>query len=114
MCLSPAAVGDTIPRMADITTCPNCQRKLQLPDQADGQEVQCPACGETFTPEPGRRRAAPTLEAQLADDPVTQGAGAREAAQPWQGLAHASVPEQAQVWRSVRTGVTFQFVAHAL
>src|SRR4051794_5361388 len=35
--------------MAEIITCPSCQRKLQVPDDLLGQDVQCPTCGSTFT-----------------------------------------------------------------
>lgn len=34
--------------MAEIFTCANCQRKLQIPEQFLGQKVQCPECGHMF------------------------------------------------------------------
>ena len=34
--------------MAEITSCPSCHRKLQVPESLDGQDVQCPTCGATF------------------------------------------------------------------
>ncbi len=34
--------------MAEITSCPSCQRKLQVPESLNGQDVQCPTCGATF------------------------------------------------------------------
>jgi hypothetical protein len=34
--------------MAEITSCPSCQRKLQVPETLSGQDVQCPSCGATF------------------------------------------------------------------
>src|SRR5437868_3162485 len=37
--------------MPDITQCPECQRKLNLPDGQLGQLVRCPACGAEFTAE---------------------------------------------------------------
>jgi hypothetical protein len=35
--------------MAEIISCPNCQRKLQVPQQYLGQKVQCPDCRHMFT-----------------------------------------------------------------
>jgi hypothetical protein len=34
--------------MAEIISCPSCQRKLQVPESLLGQDVQCPTCGATF------------------------------------------------------------------
>src|SRR5262249_19337219 len=34
--------------MQEIISCPNCQRKLQVPDSLLGQDVQCPTCNATF------------------------------------------------------------------
>jgi predicted Zn finger-like uncharacterized protein len=52
--------------MTDTITCPHCQRRLRLPDEAAGGEVRCPACNEPFqaptlTPPPDsiRDRAEP-------------------------------------------------------
>ncbi len=35
--------------MADIISCPACQRKLQVPEAFYGQMVQCPECRHMFT-----------------------------------------------------------------
>lgn len=35
--------------MNEIITCPNCQKKLQLPEEYLGKTVQCPGCKQTFT-----------------------------------------------------------------
>jgi hypothetical protein len=35
--------------MPEITQCPGCQRKLQVPEALMGQQVQCPTCGTMFT-----------------------------------------------------------------
>ena len=35
--------------MPEITQCPQCQRKLNVPDAQLGQTVRCPLCGEEFT-----------------------------------------------------------------
>jgi hypothetical protein len=34
--------------MAEVLTCPSCNRKLQVPDNLLGQDVQCPTCSATF------------------------------------------------------------------
>lgn len=34
--------------MQEIINCPNCSRKLQVPENLIGQDVQCPTCGQTF------------------------------------------------------------------
>jgi hypothetical protein len=34
--------------MAEIISCPSCQRKLQVPETLEGQDVQCPTCSATF------------------------------------------------------------------
>ena len=34
--------------MIDVIACPNCQRKLNLPPECEGQEVQCPGCKTQF------------------------------------------------------------------
>src|SRR5207247_466635 len=53
--------------MAEITQCPSCQRKLQVPETLLGYDVQCPSCGATFVARlPGAaeayaRRAAPPV-----------------------------------------------------
>lgn len=39
--------------MAEVISCPDCQRKLQLPDELMGQEVRCPSCGREFVAEIG-------------------------------------------------------------
>jgi predicted Zn finger-like uncharacterized protein len=35
--------------MALVTQCPNCDRKLRVPDEYLGKRVRCPACKEIFT-----------------------------------------------------------------
>ena len=49
--------------MPDITQCPECQRKLNVPDGQIGTVVRCPACGAEFTAEPHvASRSAPAPE----------------------------------------------------
>jgi predicted Zn finger-like uncharacterized protein len=35
--------------MPEIINCPQCERKLRVPDNLLGQPVKCPTCGTTFT-----------------------------------------------------------------
>ncbi len=35
--------------MANVVTCPSCNRSLRVPDDLVGTRVQCPSCKETFT-----------------------------------------------------------------
>jgi LSD1 subclass zinc finger protein len=37
--------------MSQIVVCPNCQRRLRLPEGCGSQEVRCPACQATFVAE---------------------------------------------------------------
>lgn len=57
--------------MADIVTCPQCQRQLRVPDELIGRAVKCPSCLQQFTavaavPEPlvppGVERTEPAAE----------------------------------------------------
>jgi predicted Zn finger-like uncharacterized protein len=35
--------------MANVISCPKCERQLRVPDDLLGQSVKCPSCSETFT-----------------------------------------------------------------
>ncbi|HVS35737.1 MAG TPA: MJ0042-type zinc finger domain-containing protein [Gemmataceae bacterium] len=48
--------------MPDITQCPHCQRKLNVPDGQVGAVVRCPACGAEFTAEPFVESRAPIAQ----------------------------------------------------
>jgi predicted Zn finger-like uncharacterized protein len=39
--------------MANVITCPKCERQLRVPDDLIGQSVKCPSCGDTFTAKVG-------------------------------------------------------------
>ena len=74
--------------MADITTCPSCNRKLQLPDALIGQDVQCPSCHATFVARVGGSSTPPPLPRSQAADPWKEETpldGGRPAAQDWHG-----------------------------
>jgi hypothetical protein len=55
--------------------CPNCQKKLTVPDQYAGQVMKCPLCAGTFTtpslpPAPGPAYVAPPMPAAPAPAPI--------------------------------------------
>src|SRR5438552_3258817 len=37
--------------MSDIIQCPQCDRKLRVPESLRGKAVKCPTCGATFAAE---------------------------------------------------------------
>lgn len=37
--------------MPEVISCPQCQKKLRVPEELLGQEVRCPTCNQTFTAE---------------------------------------------------------------
>jgi predicted Zn finger-like uncharacterized protein len=37
---------------AELVSCPDCQRKLRVPNDLIGRTVKCPTCGHTFTADP--------------------------------------------------------------
>ena len=67
--------------MAEILTCPTCQRKLQVPETFFGQTVQCPECRATFTAGPASP-APPTGVQAEAPAPATAPAWQEPAAPP--------------------------------
>jgi predicted Zn finger-like uncharacterized protein len=52
--------------MPDLTQCPECQRKLSVPDGQLAQEVRCPSCGNQFTAE----RYIPPRSDAVASEPI--------------------------------------------
>lgn len=60
--------------MPEITSCPECQRKLQVPEELRGQSVKCPSCAAVFTVRadtPAAAPAPPRLEQEAKAAPVT-------------------------------------------
>jgi predicted Zn finger-like uncharacterized protein len=47
--------------MPEVVNCPQCERKLRVPEELLGKKVKCPTCGNTFTAEapPGGGDAPP-------------------------------------------------------
>jgi len=50
--------------MPDVIPCPFCPRKLQVPAEVLGQQVQCPSCGQTFV----AGQSAPSSQPTAAPD----------------------------------------------
>jgi predicted Zn finger-like uncharacterized protein len=50
--------------MPHVTECPQCQRKLRVPDELLGKKVRCPSCGTSF--------AAGTSEQALPTAPLQE------------------------------------------
>ena len=44
---------EALPRQEFATTCPGCQRELQMPGECEGKAVACPFCNHNFTAQPG-------------------------------------------------------------
>src|SRR5262245_48960824 len=63
--------------MPVTTNCPRCRRSLQVPDELQGQPLQCPACREIFLPESGMSSVAavPASEAGPEFQPHTDSIG---------------------------------------
>jgi predicted Zn finger-like uncharacterized protein len=54
--------------MPEIVNCPQCDRKLRVPDELLGKKVKCPTCGNTFTAEV----AEPPLPPPPAPEPESR------------------------------------------
>jgi predicted Zn finger-like uncharacterized protein len=46
--------------MANVISCPKCDRQLRVPDDLLGQSVKCPSCDETFTAQLPRKEPPPS------------------------------------------------------
>jgi predicted Zn-dependent protease len=55
--------------MPAIILCPQCQRRLRLPDDYQGEELQCPACRADFLVDPDTLTASPVTAAPAAPRP---------------------------------------------
>jgi hypothetical protein len=48
--------------MPEVVDCPQCQRKLQVPENLIGKKVKCPTCGTMFTADVGAPPPPPPRE----------------------------------------------------
>jgi predicted Zn finger-like uncharacterized protein len=52
---------------AELVSCPDCQRKLRVPDELVGKLVKCPTCGQTFTADPATQAPPPDPPSNRTD-----------------------------------------------
>ncbi|MBI1913804.1 MAG: hypothetical protein HYS12_03490, partial [Planctomycetes bacterium] len=111
--------------MPETLTCPECQRKVRLPDHLIGKRVKCPSCGGTFTATP-TTMAVPALptepEPAVPFEPMPAPVGpvsARPPVEEQEGdLAFPREPEvdiptaDVSAWFGVRMGLRLQVIAH--
>lgn len=112
--------------MSDIVQCPFCPRKLQVPAEVLGQQVQCPSCGRTFVagesaPEPQPPAAPDAALAELYEHvsesqpaaivaPLPSLSVADEARVPVsRPKAPAVEPGSLEDWRKVRQGINLLY-----
>jgi predicted Zn finger-like uncharacterized protein len=65
--------------MPTTVDCPNCSRKLRIPDELLGKKVKCPQCGNAFT---ASASAPPPEEMEEEPAPAPRAAARRPAAPP--------------------------------
>jgi hypothetical protein len=113
--------------MSETTACPECQRKVRLPEGTLGRKVRCPSCGAAFVATAGARPAAPPPPPAnpFAEEP----APVSSPPLPWERAGTAApppppaedfappTPEVAagtsrDDWQSVRVGLQLQCWAH--
>jgi predicted Zn finger-like uncharacterized protein len=62
---------------AELVSCPECRKKLRVPEDLIGQEVKCPTCGHTFTADLERVAPKPPApdDVPARTSPVTRRGG---------------------------------------
>ncbi len=113
--------------MPEVTTCPQCRRRIRMPESALGRRVKCPGCGAPFVAgeeklapvtvvpeslpyvEPESESDVPTVEPEPVV-PVEPTPPAPAAAPP---PAPAGEPDL-EAWAGVRNGIALQGLAHVL
>jgi predicted Zn finger-like uncharacterized protein len=56
--------------MPDLIYCPQCERKLRVPDELRGRSVKCPTCGTIFTAASETAQLLSELPADAEDPPA--------------------------------------------
>ncbi len=101
--------------MPDIVQCPYCPRKLQVPVEVLGQQVQCPSCGQNFTAGAAPPPLTPALREHVtATEPPI---GARPETLPInvedipfvERVPEEQEPGDVEDWRKVRIGVSLVY-----
>ncbi len=66
---------------AEVVSCPQCEKKLRVPENLIGQLVKCPTCGTNFTAEvgvpekkaePEEKKPTPSIRKKDADEDVPE------------------------------------------
>lgn len=103
--------------MPDIVQCPFCPRKLQVPVEVLGQQVQCPSCGQTFTAgasvpppslAPAHRQHVTAAEPPIGWRPETLPVSVEDI--PFvERVPEEQGPGDVEDWRKVRIGVSLVY-----
>lgn len=101
-----------------VVACPDCAKKLNVPETAAGQNVQCPACRAVFavppsafaealeTPSPANRPTTPsTPKPKLQPQPLPGGAGKPGVAAAGSGSPAGAKPGPSRVGFWIVVGV---------
>jgi hypothetical protein len=106
--------------MPEIIACPDCGRKLRVPDDLLGRKVKCPGCGVNFTasvvgggappPIPQSVAAAPR-SAGRRDDRYDDRPRRRDDEDQYEDDRGDSVRSPRQAWKKVRFGLTFVIIS---
>lgn len=109
--------------MAEITSCPHCQRKLRVPAELLGRQVKCPGCGQQFTASvTSAAPAAPVPPPPPPPPPPVPGQAPGYSYQQPQVPTYGGEEFEADTdrgrdrvetegWTKVRTGVTYILIA---
>jgi len=106
--------------MPETLSCPECQRKVRLPDHLLGKRVKCPGCGGTFmatVPAPANTAPVP---AELETEPFEAVQGRPRDQEPEDDLdfprdTGADIPAaDVSAWFGVRAGVKLQALSHVV
>jgi len=59
--------------MPEITSCPDCSKKLRVPDDLIGKKVRCPGCSKMFTAQVADEEVETELAEVEEEEPVRRG-----------------------------------------
>ena len=102
--------------MPEIINCPQCERKLRVPEELLGQSVKCPTCGTTFTASAASAAPPPMPEVTpaLGDVPGQESFPSGQMTpfrtdsygeDEYNDERHPNSSAEARGWEKVRTGV---------
>jgi hypothetical protein len=106
--------------MSETLTCPDCQRKMRLPDNVMGKKVKCPSCNAVFLATPPEPPAGIPVPVPVHDPEPAEPVAAPS--RKWTVSADDDEPPpvpprpdptgEVALWENVRTGVWFQAAGH--